>query len=163
MSKLCLYAQRLQRFEKTNEMLLNCNALSAGRIKAASDDFKKYTKLINDMKKDLDYIFKKIRTIKTKMNAQYPAAMAESQSRVAEHNLSDGSENEEIGIIAEEQLYTDVMGKHKQKQGESNIKAIDSTVSYVQLRHDSEASSSPASNDAVQIDRSSNRKVNPSD
>lgn len=59
--------QMLQRFEKTNEMLLNCNALSANRLKLASEDFKKHTKQLNDMKKDLDYIFKKIRIIKGKL------------------------------------------------------------------------------------------------
>ncbi|XP_316304.5 kxDL motif-containing protein CG10681 [Anopheles gambiae] len=73
--------QMLQRFEKTNEMLLNCNALSASRLKLATDDFKKHTKLLHDMKKDLDYIFRKIRTIKTKIGNQYPAAFAEAEAK----------------------------------------------------------------------------------
>lgn len=90
---------RLQRFEKTNEMLLNCNALSAGRIKTATDDFKKYTKLVNDMKKDLDHIFKKVRQIKSKINAQYPDALA----MVHSHN-DHRDDNEEVGVIAEEQM-----------------------------------------------------------
>lgn len=69
----------MQRFEKTNEMLLNCNALSAGRLKVAGEEFKRHTKLLNEMKKDLDYIFKKIRTIRTKISHQYPDAFAEAQ------------------------------------------------------------------------------------
>lgn len=73
--------QMLQRFEKTNEMLLNCNALSQSRLKIASDDFKKHTKLLNDMKKDLDYIFKKIRNIKTKLGTQYPQAFTEAEAK----------------------------------------------------------------------------------
>uniref|UniRef100_A0AAG5D6C1 KxDL domain-containing protein n=1 Tax=Anopheles atroparvus TaxID=41427 RepID=A0AAG5D6C1_ANOAO len=73
--------QMLQRFEKTNEMLLNCNALSASRMKIATDDFKKHTKLLHDMKKDLDYIFRKIRTIKTKIGNQYPSAFAEAEAK----------------------------------------------------------------------------------
>ncbi|XP_050075371.1 kxDL motif-containing protein CG10681 [Anopheles maculipalpis] len=73
--------QMLQRFEKTNEMLLNCNALSASRLKIATDDFKKHTKLLHDMKKDLDYIFRKIRTIKTKIGNQYPTAFAEAEAK----------------------------------------------------------------------------------
>ncbi|XP_053688191.1 kxDL motif-containing protein CG10681 [Sabethes cyaneus] len=73
--------QMLQRFEKTNEMLLNCNALSQSRLKIAAEDFKKHTKLLNDMKKDLDYIFKKIRNIKSKLGAQYPQAFAEADAK----------------------------------------------------------------------------------
>uniref|UniRef100_A0A2M4BYZ5 KxDL domain-containing protein n=1 Tax=Anopheles marajoara TaxID=58244 RepID=A0A2M4BYZ5_9DIPT len=73
--------QMLQRFEKTNEMLLNCNALSASRMKVATDDFKKHTKLLHDMKKDLDYIFRKIRMIKAKVGNQYPAAYAEAEAK----------------------------------------------------------------------------------
>lgn len=57
-------------------MLLNCNALSVGRLKTAGEDFKKHTKLLSEMKKDLDYIFKKIRIIKTKVSVQHPDAYA---------------------------------------------------------------------------------------
>ncbi|XP_017128581.1 kxDL motif-containing protein CG10681 [Drosophila elegans] len=71
--------QMLQRFEKTNEMLLNCNALSQSRLKSASEDFKRHVKCLNDMKKDLDYIFRKIRVIKQKLQLQYPAIYAEVQ------------------------------------------------------------------------------------
>ncbi|XP_023949367.2 kxDL motif-containing protein CG10681 [Bicyclus anynana] len=64
----------LQRFEKTTEMLTNCNQLSASRLRAASVEFKKHTLLLLDMKKDLEFIFKKIRAIKTKLSTQYPEA-----------------------------------------------------------------------------------------
>ncbi|XP_045455860.1 kxDL motif-containing protein CG10681 [Melitaea cinxia] len=64
----------LQRFEKTTEMLTNCNQLSASRLRAASVEFKKHTQLLLDMKKDLEFIFKKIRAIKTKLSTQYPDA-----------------------------------------------------------------------------------------
>lgn len=60
--------QMLQRFEKTNEMLLNCNALSQNRLKLATEEFKKHTKMLSEMKKDLDYVFKKIRIIKSKLS-----------------------------------------------------------------------------------------------
>ncbi|XP_030756184.1 kxDL motif-containing protein CG10681 [Sitophilus oryzae] len=70
--------QMLQRFEKTNEMLTNCNALSASRLKTIGPEFKKHIQLLLEMKKDLDYIFKKIRAIKTKLAAQYPEAFAEA-------------------------------------------------------------------------------------
>lgn len=43
------------------------------------------------MKKDMDYIFKKIRAIKTKLNAQYPTQFAEAvRSSLAEEAAEDG-------------------------------------------------------------------------
>ena len=65
---------RLQRFEKTNEMLSNCNTLSATRLERASKDFRGHINNLNDMKKDLESIFKRIRTIKTKLSVQHPEA-----------------------------------------------------------------------------------------
>ena len=70
------FTPRMQRFEKTNEMLSNCNSLSATRFALAQKEFKKHTALLVDMKKDLDNIFKRIRTIKTKLSNQYPSAFA---------------------------------------------------------------------------------------
>lgn len=87
---------RLQRFEKTNEMLINCNALSNGRLKAANDDFKKHIKLINDMKKDLDYVFKKIRSIKSRIGVQYPDAMKRAEQKCKNTSLSEESKEEDI-------------------------------------------------------------------
>lgn len=68
----------MQRFEKTNEMLTNCNALSASRFKTVAPEFKKQTQMLVDMKKDLDCIFKKIRAIKAKLSSQYPNEFAEA-------------------------------------------------------------------------------------
>lgn len=65
---------RLQRFEKTNEMLTNCNQLSINRLKTAGNEFKKHTALLVEMKRDLDYIFKRIRIVKNKLSQQYPQA-----------------------------------------------------------------------------------------
>ncbi|XP_066249466.1 kxDL motif-containing protein CG10681 [Euwallacea similis] len=70
--------QMLQRFEKTNEMLTNCNALSASRLKTVGPEFKRHIHLLVEMKKDLDYIFKKIRAHKAKLGQQYPEAFAEA-------------------------------------------------------------------------------------
>ncbi|XP_013400477.1 kxDL motif-containing protein 1-like [Lingula anatina] len=71
-------AQRhmLSRFEKTNEMLLTFNALSSQRYEAMFQEFKKNTALLYDMKKDLDTVFRKIRTLKAKLSKQYPDAFA---------------------------------------------------------------------------------------
>lgn len=80
-------------------MLTNCNALSASRLKTVGPEFKKHTQLLVDMKKDLDYIFKKIRVIKTKLSAQYPTEFAEAQrNSLAE----EAEEDEEFAIQATE-------------------------------------------------------------
>ncbi|XP_076239018.1 kxDL motif-containing protein CG10681 isoform X2 [Calliopsis andreniformis] len=77
--------QMLQRFEKTNEMLTNCNQLSINRLKTAGNEFKKHTALLIEMKKDLDYVFKRIRIIKNKLSQQYPQAFNEAvRSSLAE-------------------------------------------------------------------------------
>lgn len=77
--------QMLQRFEKTNEMLTNCNQLSVNRLKTAGTEFKKHTALLVEMKKDLDYIFKRIRLVKSKLSQQYPQAFNEAvRSSLAE-------------------------------------------------------------------------------
>lgn len=56
-----IIVSRLSRFEKTNEMLINFNILSANRFEATVKDFQKHTQLLFDMKKDLDTVFKRIR------------------------------------------------------------------------------------------------------
>ncbi|XP_026294416.1 kxDL motif-containing protein CG10681 isoform X1 [Frankliniella occidentalis] len=68
--------QMLQRFEKTNEMLTNCNALSVNRLASAGTEFKKHTQLLVDMKKDLDQIFRRINSLKARLSNQYPQAFA---------------------------------------------------------------------------------------
>ena len=57
----------LQRFEKTNEMLSNCNSLSGSRLERANKDFSKHIIHLTEVKKDLEFVFKKIRSIKTKL------------------------------------------------------------------------------------------------
>jgi KxDL motif-containing protein 1 len=87
--------QMLMRFEKTNEMMVNCNQLSVNRLKMASDDFKKHTKQLQEMKKDLDYIFKKICNIKTKLNQQYPTSFAEARQKIQNVTLDEADEEQE--------------------------------------------------------------------
>ncbi|KAG8454838.1 hypothetical protein GDO86_001162 [Hymenochirus boettgeri] len=69
-----ILAQRhmLDRFEKTNEMLLNFNSLSSGRLQQMSDRFSHHTRTLVEMKKDLDIIFRRIRMLKGKLAKQYP-------------------------------------------------------------------------------------------
>ncbi|CAH1400404.1 unnamed protein product [Nezara viridula] len=89
--------QMLQRFEKTNEMLTNCNNLCVTRLKTASADFKKHTTLLVEMRKDLDNIFKRIQVLKSKTSAQYPEAFAampkpeEKESDLVENSSSNNN------------------------------------------------------------------------
>lgn len=48
--------------------------MSINRLKTAGSEFKKHTTLLTEMKKDLDYIFKRIRIVKNKLSQQYPQA-----------------------------------------------------------------------------------------
>lgn len=52
---------RLDRFEKTNEMLINFNGLSNVRLQQMNERFLLHTRTLVEMKKDLDSIFRRIR------------------------------------------------------------------------------------------------------
>ncbi|KAL4624986.1 kxDL motif-containing protein 1 [Arapaima gigas] len=86
-----IQAQRhmLDRFEKTNEMLLNFNGLSSVRLQQMNEHFLHHTRTLVEMKKDLDSIFRRIRALKGKIAKQYPEAF----SNVHESpNLEDDDE-----------------------------------------------------------------------
>lgn len=68
------FRYRLQRFEKTNEMLSNCNTLSSTRLERASKDFRNHINYLTELKKDLEVVFKRIRIIKSKLSKQNPEA-----------------------------------------------------------------------------------------
>uniref|UniRef100_A0A0A9XEN2 KxDL motif-containing protein CG10681 n=1 Tax=Lygus hesperus TaxID=30085 RepID=A0A0A9XEN2_LYGHE len=109
--------QMLQRFEKTNEMLINCNTLCVTRLKTASTEFRKHTQVLVEMKKDLDNIFKRIQTLKTRTKTQYPEAFAvasapqreeecEEEANVASpqnNNKADNEDNKETPVTRGEQ------------------------------------------------------------
>lgn len=83
-------------------MLLNVNALSQNRLKNVTEDYKKHSKLLIDMKKDLEYVFKKIRNIKTKLENKYPEAFAEQAKRQNTQNLDELDEEKEENITYEQ-------------------------------------------------------------
>ena len=56
--------EMLQRFEKTNEMLSNVNNLSTIRLDRANKDFKKHTMNMLNMKRDLEIIFRRLKSIR---------------------------------------------------------------------------------------------------
>uniref|UniRef100_A0A8C4WUA8 KxDL motif-containing protein 1 n=1 Tax=Eptatretus burgeri TaxID=7764 RepID=A0A8C4WUA8_EPTBU len=65
---------RLGRFEKTNEMLINFNALSASRFPIMSERFQQHTHTLTELKRDLDTIFRRIRNLQRKLERQHPQA-----------------------------------------------------------------------------------------
>ncbi|ELU08540.1 hypothetical protein CAPTEDRAFT_225036 [Capitella teleta] len=71
-SMMDIQSHMLSRFEKTNEMLLNFNTLSSARYHATNKDFQQHTALLTSMKKDLDSVFQRIRTLKAKLAKQHP-------------------------------------------------------------------------------------------
>jgi len=85
----------LQRFEKTNEMLVNCNALSAARYQNALQDFKKHTAMLTEMRKDVDNIFRRIRCIKAKISQQYPQAYEVAATAQRREKSREDDEDEE--------------------------------------------------------------------
>lgn len=107
----------LGRLEKTNEMLINCNALSATRFAIASQEVKKHTQLLFDLKKDLDSVFKRIRFLKMKLTQQYPAAF--SACNTVFFAVDEEDEPEERHPAAKSQAGAPVDSTEKQKQASS--------------------------------------------
>lgn len=63
-------ASAIERLEATNKSLTDCNALAQAKMNSTSKLFKKTAKQLSDSKKDLDYIYKKILDLKTKIKAE---------------------------------------------------------------------------------------------
>lgn len=124
-------------------MLLNCNALSSGRLKVANDDFKKHIKLINDIKKDLDYIFKKIRSIKSRITSQYPQAVKKYDQRTKVNSFTEDSNEDEIASNSEAsnnlQYKVNCISVTK-GPSENKITKNDVTVNYVQMEASTDSS-----------------------
>ena len=71
---------RLERFEKTNEMLGNCCVLAEKRLEKAKKEFNLNKEQILLAKTDLDLIFRKILFLKKTLAKQYPKEY-EAQSK----------------------------------------------------------------------------------
>lgn len=55
-------------------MLVNCNALAAIRLEATGRDLRKHVTKLQDLKRDIDAVFKRIRLLRGKLSQQYPDA-----------------------------------------------------------------------------------------
>lgn len=111
-------------------MLVNCNALSTSRLKLAQDEYKKMTKLLLEMKKDLDYIFRKVRIIKGKLNTQYPTAFTLAEAKFKATQVLD--ENEEDEEILGVQITEEGEVRNDQETPES-VKKQSQEIQYVTL------------------------------
>ena len=67
-----IFVFRLNKFEKTNEMLINCNSLSTSYYDKLQSNFRRNTQLMEEIHKDLNYIFRTIRSIKQTIKVQHP-------------------------------------------------------------------------------------------
>ena len=65
---------RLARFEKTNEMLVNCNSLAGERLERATKDLKVHIQTLDELRNDLAIIFKRVRGLKNRLKQSHPDA-----------------------------------------------------------------------------------------
>ena len=68
-------------------MLVNCNALSQIHLQTANMEFKKHVQLLNEVKKDLENIFKRVKIMKAKAAAQYPHQFEGCSNNAIEENM----------------------------------------------------------------------------
>ena len=92
------------------------------------------------MKKDLDYIFKKVSSIKVKIHGQYPEAMTQviSQNTSLSEEAEEDDDDEELVVIAEEKPTapkTVQMPVKPLKSSRSQVDRNVSNVEYVQMEH----------------------------
>lgn len=119
-------------------MLLNCNALSVNRLKIAGEDFRKHTKMLNEMKKDLDYIFKKVRIIKTKLSGQYPQAFEDVTSQNRNSIAEEADEDTTVPITAVNEPSTSTSVKQQiQTPKHKSSENVKPTIDYVDMDHQS--------------------------
>jgi len=86
----------LSRFEKTNEMLSNCCQLSATRLETAKKELTQHTQTIIEMRKDLQSIFRRVRTFKQTLAERYPQTAENQPSSSTDRvdNENDGNADE---------------------------------------------------------------------
>lgn len=62
----------ISKLDRTNETLVNCNAVAKAKLATLNKTFKKGTQQIIDIKKDVEAIHRKVRNLKAKIIADYP-------------------------------------------------------------------------------------------
>eukprot|EP01116_Phalansterium_solitarium_P004986 TRINITY_DN16239_c0_g1_i1.p1 TRINITY_DN16239_c0_g1~~TRINITY_DN16239_c0_g1_i1.p1 ORF type:complete len:136 (-),score=27.18 TRINITY_DN16239_c0_g1_i1:377-733(-) len=75
---LTLQTEIYQSLQQSSQALTSFNDFSAGAYGRLQKDFEQNTKLLKEMKRDLEYIFKKIRVLQQKLGRRYPDAAPEN-------------------------------------------------------------------------------------
>lgn len=114
--------------------------LTASRLKIVTEDLKKHTKLVSDMRKDLDYIFKKVRNIKSRINTRYPEALERISNKSRKNQLSEEADevaadqtNDTENKVAGSATARDE-GKTSEEKITSKYSLDNTTVQYVQMQ-----------------------------
>ncbi|CAN1146745.1 KxDL motif-containing protein 1 [Linum perenne] len=79
----------LGRLQDSIAVLSHFNDYSENCFTEVSGDFYKNTRLLKSMKSDLDYIFLKLRTMKSKISAVYPDAFTDESGKQVEDRRPD--------------------------------------------------------------------------
>ncbi|CAK9866746.1 unnamed protein product [Sphagnum jensenii] len=69
---------RLGRLQDSNAVLSHFNEFSERSFVAVANNFSHNTRLLKSMKNDLDYVFHKISSLKTRIQKQYPNAFKDT-------------------------------------------------------------------------------------
>jgi len=72
------------RFEKSNEMIQNCNTIMNNHLQIIGPQLTEHTKTVKLLKSDLDQVFSRIRGLKTKIRAKYPDLLEQAEKEELE-------------------------------------------------------------------------------
>ncbi|KAH7544584.1 hypothetical protein FEM48_Zijuj01G0001300 [Ziziphus jujuba var. spinosa] len=81
LSLACTIGPILGRLQDSNAVLSHFNEYSEHCYAEVSGDFSRNTRVLKSMKSDLDYIFQKLRVMKSRILATYPDAFPDDSKR----------------------------------------------------------------------------------
>lgn len=112
----------MQLLDQTNEKILNSNQKSAETFNAYGiKDFQSYINLLNRMKQDLDFVFKRIRVLKKKLETKYPQSYS--------HGLQLAKDA--LGAQLEQELETDDFYEETKIRSDSTQSRLSSSKSAI--------------------------------
>lgn len=76
----------MHRFEKSNQTLSYCNELSKQYYSRLSKDFRSNTSKLNEMFKDIDLVFHRIRVLKEKLHQKHPNSLSKETDTMSKTN-----------------------------------------------------------------------------